>query len=43
MATRGKKYIFEGKSHELPSLQLITNVLVIDGTNTPARKASRSH
>ncbi len=32
--------IFEGKPYTLPSLQLITNVSVIDGTNTPARKAS---
>ena len=32
--------LFEGKPVALPSFQLITNVSVIDGTNTPARKAS---
>ena len=32
--------IIEGKPFSLPSMQLITNVSVIDGTNTPARKAS---
>ena len=32
--------IFESKSYTLPSLQLITNVSVIDGTGTPARKAA---
>ena len=32
--------IFEEKPFTLPSLQLITNVRVIDGTNTPTRKAS---
>jgi len=32
--------IFEHKPYVLPSLQLITNVSVIDGTGTPARKAA---
>lgn len=32
--------IFEGKPYTTPLLQLITNISVIDGTNTPARKAS---
>src|SRR4029453_13915095 len=29
-----------GKLFSLPSMQLLTNVSLIDGTNTPARKAS---
>jgi N-acyl-D-aspartate/D-glutamate deacylase len=33
------KLIFEGKPYTLPVTQLITNVQVIDGTGTPARKA----
>ncbi len=32
--------IFEGKPYKIPSLQLITNVSVIDGTNTPAKKVA---
>ncbi|MBC7722948.1 MAG: serine hydrolase [Pedobacter sp.] len=32
--------IFEEKPFTLPAFQLITNVRVIDGTNTPERKAS---
>ena len=32
--------IFEGKPYAIPSLQLITNVTVIDGTGTLARKAA---
>ncbi len=32
--------IFEGKPYIVPSTQLINNVSVIDGTGTPARKAS---
>ncbi|NNV53985.1 serine hydrolase [Limnovirga soli] len=34
------KNIFEGIPYTLPALQLITNVTIIDGVNTPARKAS---
>ena len=40
MARDIARNIFEGKPFTLPSFQLITNVRVIDGTNTPARKAS---
>ncbi len=40
MARQVAKNIFEGKPYELASLQLITNVTIVDGTNTPARKAS---
>jgi len=40
MAIKIVRNIFEGKPFTLPSFQLITNVSVIDGTNTPARKAS---
>lgn len=32
--------IFEGQPYTIPLLQLITNVSVIDGANTPARKAA---
>jgi N-acyl-D-aspartate/D-glutamate deacylase/CubicO group peptidase (beta-lactamase class C family) len=37
---RMARNIVEGKPFSLPSMQLITNISVIDGTNTPARKAS---
>lgn len=40
MARQVARNVFEDRPYELPSLQLITNVSVIDGTNTPARKAS---
>ncbi|HRH60296.1 MAG TPA: amidohydrolase family protein, partial [Chitinophagaceae bacterium] len=39
-AIRQAKNIFDGEAYIIPSLQLITNVFVIDGTGTPARKAS---
>lgn len=32
--------IFEGKPYTLPAFQLINNISVVDGTGTPARKAS---
>ena len=40
MARNIASNIFEGNPVAMPSFQLITNVSVIDGTNTPARKAS---
>lgn len=40
MARQVARNIFEGKPYQLPSTQLITNVDIIDGTNTPARKGS---
>ena len=40
MASQIARNIFEEKPFTLPSFQLITNVSVIDGTNTPQRKAS---
>lgn len=40
MAGSISQNLFEGKPVALPSFQLITNVSVIDGTNTQARKAS---